>query len=427
MDVLIVGGGGREHALALAARRSPRLGRLYAAPGNAGIAEIAECADIGADDIEGLTALAKEKSVGLVIVGPEAPLAAGLADRLEAEGIKVFGPSAAAAELEASKAFMKKICGDCGAPSADWEVFDEPEAAKEHIRVRGAPIVVKADGLAAGKGVFVCRTLNEAFAAVDHCLTESAFGAAGDTVVVEEFLSGPELSFFALADGETVAPFGSAQDHKTAHDGDSGPNTGGMGAYSPAPAMTAALESEVMETVIRPVVRGMARAGRPYKGVLFAGLMLTQDGPKLLEFNVRFGDPECQVILARLESDFLDVLEACVDGRLNETKIRFGAEHAMAVVMAAKGYPGNYAKGEPIGGLDAAAAAGAAVLHAGTRAGAGGEIVSDGGRVLNITGAGPTLRAARDRAYAGVEAVDWPGGFWRTDIGWRALSGDGEK
>lgn len=421
VSVLVVGGGGREHALCLAIARSKRCGPLYAAPGNAGIAQVATCIDIGAEDIDALVTFATDRAIDLVVVGPEAPLVAGLADRLTDAGVAVFGPSAAAAALEGSKAFMKQFCADHDIPTARWRRFDEPDAAKEHIDIKGAPIVVKADGLAAGKGVFVCKNKNEAFAAVDHIMTERTFGDAGDEVVIEQCMTGPEISVFALVDGETVVWIGSAQDHKAAHDGDHGPNTGGMGAYAPTPLVTADLQADILETVLMPTAQGLVRDGRPYRGVLFAGLMLTDDGPKLLEYNVRFGDPECQVLMARLESDVLDALQACAEGRLGDVDVQFSDDHAMVVVVAAKGYPGTYEKGEVIGGLDAAGGVdGVTVIHAGTKSD-GDTVVSAGGRVLGVTAIGPDLRTARDRAYAGVDALDWPGGFWRTDIGWRAL------
>jgi len=422
IDVLLVGSGGREHALALAIAKSPRLNTLYAAPGNAGMAAVATCVDIGAEDISALVTFAVEKSIGLVVVGPEAPLVAGLADKLEAAGILVFGPKANAAALEGSKALMKQLCSDYDIPTAAWRLFDEPDNAKEYIYSKGAPIVIKVDGLAAGKGVFVCKTLNEAFAAVDHIMTERSFGDAGNEIVIEQCMVGPEVSYFAFVDGETVVPIGSAQDHKTAHDGDHGPNTGGMGAYSPTPLVTPELEAEILETMIKPTARGLVRDGRPYRGVLFAGIILTDEGPKLLEYNVRFGDPECQVLMARLTSDLLVALEACANGSLSDVEVTFSNDHALVVVMAAKGYPGSYAKGDPIGGLMAAGAIdGVTVVHAGTKTD-GNATIANGGRVLGLTGIGPDLKTARDRAYQAVDALDWSGGFCRTDIGWRALS-----
>ena len=418
--VLILGGGGREHALAWAAAKSPLSTRLFAAPGNAGIAELAECVALPPEDGAAVTAWARENAIDFVIVGPEAPLAAGVADALAEAGIAVFGPSAAAARLEASKAFTHRICDACGAPAAKYRCFAEAEAAKAHIRRAGAPIVVKADGLAAGKGVVTAQTEREACAAVDAILG-GGFGAAGAEVVIEEVLPGEEASFFVLSDGRTVLPLASAQDHKRAGEGDTGPNTGGMGAYSPAPVMTAAVEARVMDRIVRPVIAEMAARGAPFRGILYAGLMIEAGEPRLVEFNVRFGDPECQALMLRLESDLLGVLHAAATGRLAEVALDWRPDPAITVVMAAKGYPGGYDRGSAIGGLDAAAAVpGATIFHAGTKR-AGGRVLANGGRVLNVSAVGATLAQARDRAYEAIDRIDWPEGFCRRDIGWRVL------
>ncbi len=422
MKILIVGGGGREHALAWGLSRSAGCDALYCAPGNAGIAAVAECIDVGAEDVPGLVALAKEKSVDLVVVGPEAPLVAGLVDALGAEGIAAFGPTAAAAILEGSKGFMKDLFAKRGIPTAAYGRFTDRDEAARYVREQGAPIVVKADGLAAGKGVTLCRSVDEAIQAIDEAMVDKVFGEAGAEVVIEEFLAGEEASFFALVDGKTALPLASAQDHKAAHDGDIGPNTGGMGAYSPAPVVTSEMADRIMDEVIRPTIEGMAAEGRPYRGVLFAGLMITDDGPKVLEFNVRFGDPECQVLMARLETDLAQVLLAAAEGRLSEIELSWRDETALVVVMAAEGYPGSYEKGTEIGNLGAAdAMEGVVVLHAGTKA-ADGKILANGGRVLGVTALGSSVREARTRAYAAVDAIDWPDGFCRRDIGWRAVA-----
>jgi len=425
MRVLVVGGGGREHALCWKLAASPLLTKLYCAPGNAGIAADAECVAIGQTDIEALVGFAREARIDFVVVGPEQPLALGLVDRLDAAGIPSFGPTRAAAELESSKGFVKDLCAAHGIPTARYRRFGDSAAALAYVRAEGAPIVVKADGLAAGKGVTVAATVAEAEAAVRAPLEEHRFGEAGGTVVIESFLDGEEVSFFALCDGAHVLPLASAQDHKRAHDGDRGPNTGGMGAYSPAPLMTPELEQIVLARIIRPTVRAMAAAGRPFKGVLYAGLMITADGPMLIEYNARFGDPECQVLMTRLRSDLLPALLAVRDGNLDRVDLRWNNEVAITVVMAARGYPGAYEKGSPIGGLEAAAAIdGVTVFHAGTKR-MGDMLVADGGRVLNVTAIGGSLSAARDRAYGAVDRIDWPGGFCRRDIGWRALARKG--
>lgn len=421
MKVLVVGSGGREHGLCWAIAKSARCGKLYCAPGNAGIAEIAKCVPLDVTDIDGIVRFAADNKVGLVVVGPEAPLVAGLVDRLEAEGIRAFGPRAAAAALEGSKGFMKDLCDKYGIPTAAFGRFDEPAAAKEFIRRKGAPIVVKADGLAAGKGVILCRNELEAYAAVDHIMVERSFGGAGDEVIIEEFLSGEEASFFALVDGNRAVPLVSAQDHKAAYDGDEGPNTGGMGAYTPAPVVTDAVARTVMDAIITPTIEGMAAEGHPYKGVLFAGLMIDNGQPRLLEYNVRFGDPECQPMMLRLKSDLLEALLACVDGTLDRISLEWHDDAALTVVMAARGYPGSYEKGSEIRGLEAAnAVEGVTVFHAGTRA-AHGTVIANGGRVLNVTARGKTVAEAQERAYRAVDLIDWPNGFCRRDIGWRAL------
>lgn len=422
MNVLVVGSGGREHALCWAISRSPRCERLYCAPGNAGIAEVARCIPVAAEDIDGLVALATAEAIDLVVIGPEVPLVAGLVDRLEDAGIKAFGPRANAAILEGSKGFMKDLCARYEIPTAAWRRFDEPDAAKEFIRVHGAPLVVKADGLAAGKGVIICRTDNEAFAAIDHILIESAFGEAGAAVIVEEFLEGEEASFFALVNGTTMVPLASAQDHKAAFDGDQGPNTGGMGAYSPAPVVTPEMAGMIMDRIMWPTVRAMAAEGRPYTGLLYAGVMITKEGPKVLEFNVRFGDPECQPLIMRMKSDVLEALLACCEGRLDQLRLEWHDEAALTVVMATRGYPGPYPKGSLIRGLEKAAGVdGVVVFHAGTALNDG-ACVASGGRVLGVTARGASVAAAQRQAYQAVDMIDWPEGFCRRDIGWRAIA-----
>ncbi|HLI13012.1 MAG TPA: phosphoribosylamine--glycine ligase [Alphaproteobacteria bacterium] len=421
MRILVVGSGGREHALVWAIAASPLADRIYCAPGNAGIAEMATCVPIGSEDIDALVRFARDESIDFVVVGPEAPLVAGLADRLEAAGIKTFGPSRKAAALEGSKGFTKDLCARYGIPTAAYRRFADAAAAKAYIRERGAPIVVKADGLAAGKGVVVARTLAEAEAAVDEALVAHRFGAAGSEVVIEDFLEGEEASILALVDGENFLTLPSAQDHKPAFDGDRGPNTGGMGAYSPAPVVTPALEAAIKETILAPTIAAMAAEGRPFKGVLYAGLMITAAGPQLIEFNVRFGDPECQALLVRLKSDLLPALMAARDGQLKFFDLRWHDEPSLCVVMASRGYPGAYRKGSEIRNLAAAAnVEGVTIFHAGT-AQEDGRIVATGGRVLNVTARGKTLAEAQGRAYRAVDLIDWPEGFCRRDIGWRAL------
>lgn len=422
MKVLLVGGGGREHALAWAMAKSPKLTKLYAAPGNAGIAACAECLEIGAEDLDGICAAVEDLKIEFVVVGPEAPLVDGLADRIEAMGVPVFGPSAAAAEIEGSKGMMKDLLAKYGIPTAEYERFDEPDAAKEYIRIKNHPVVVKADGLAAGKGVILSHNVTEAYAAVDQIMIEEAFGAAGAEIVIEEFLKGEEASFFALCDGERAIPLAGAQDHKQVHDGDHGPNTGGMGAYTPAPVLDEAMEKRIMDEIVTPTVEAMKKEGKPYKGVLFAGLMIGEDGPKVIEFNCRFGDPECQPIMARLQSDALEMLLAAARGELGKIKLKWDPRTALTVVMAANGYPGNYRKGTEIKGLDDADALDdVIVFHAGTASDGNGRMLANGGRVLGVTALGDTVEAAQKRAYEAVDAIDWPQGFCRRDIGWRAV------
>ena len=420
MKVLVVGSGGREHALCWAIAKSKKLQKLYCAPGNGGIAQVCECVDIKAEDVAGIVDFSTSEEIELVVVGPEAPLMAGIADHLEEAGIKVFGPSAKAAMIEGSKGMMKDLCAKNYIPTAAYARFDECEAAKEYIRAQGAPIVVKADGLAAGKGVILCRSENEAYAAVDHIMIEDAFGDAGSEVVIEEFITGEEVSFFALVNGEHALPLVAVQDHKAVGDGDEGPNTGGMGAYSPAPVVDKGMAGTIMETIIEPTIRGMAADGMSYKGILFAGLMITDSGPKLIEYNCRFGDPECQVLMMRLESDLLEILLAAVTGELHQVKLEWSRNTALTVVMAVNGYPGSHEKGSEIRGINDAESTGARVFHAGTKAD-GKKILANGGRVLNVTALAPSVEKAKAKAYDAIAKIDWPEGFCRTDIGWRAI------
>jgi phosphoribosylamine--glycine ligase len=422
MKVLVVGGGGREHALCWSIAASPLVTKLYCAPGNAGIAQDAECVPIAAEDVDTLITFAQENQIEFVVVGPEAPLVAGLVDKLAAIGIKAFGPSAAAAMMEGSKGFMKDFCARHDIPTAAYGRFTDIASAKAFIAEHGAPIVVKADGLAAGKGVIIAETIDQANDAVDGMLKGGAFGAAGAEIVIEEFLAGEEASFFALCDGDVAIPLVSAQDHKRVGDGDTGLNTGGMGAYSPAPIVTESMVETIMDTIITPTMDGMKAEGTPYKGVLYAGLMIDNDTPKLLEYNVRFGDPECQVLMMRLMSDLLPALIASADGVLKNFDLRWYDEPALTVVMAANGYPGSYDKGSEIGGLDEAATVGdVTIFHAGTTTGDDGKILATGGRVLGITGLGSSVAEAQARAYEAIDKIDWPGGFCRRDIGWRAV------
>ena len=420
MNILILGGGGREHALAWAVMQNPKCDKLIVAPGNAGIAAIAECADLDVLDGGAVAEFAEANAIDLVIVGPEAPLAAGVADRLREAGLAVFGPSQEAARLEASKAFTKEICDAAGAPTAAYARFTEAGPARAHVRRAGAPIVIKADGLAAGKGVIVAMDEAQALAAIDD-MFGGEFGAAGAEVVIEEFMTGEEASYFVLCDGETALPLGTAQDHKRAFDGDAGPNTGGMGAYSPAPILSEAVAARALDEIVRPTLAEMARRGTPYQGILYVGLMIEDGQPRLVEYNVRFGDPECQVLMMRLGAQVLDLIQAATEGRLAEARVNWADDHAMTVVMAARGYPGAYDKGSVIRGLDALPeTASQMCFHAGT-AQRDGATVAVGGRVLNCTARGATLAEARDRAYAMVDAIDWPEGFCRRDIGWRVL------
>ena len=421
MKILIVGGGGREHALAWSIAASPLCDKLYGAPGKAGIAQGAECVAVAAEDVDGLVRFSRSNEVDFVIVGPEAPLVGGLVDRLADVGIRAFGPGAEAARLEGSKGFMKDFCARHGIPTAAYARFTDAEKAKTYIREQGAPIVVKADGLAAGKGVTVAETIEEAEAAVDAAMGERAFGEAGAEIVIEECLRGEEVSVFALADGKNYLTLVSAQDHKAVGEGDTGPNTGGMGAYSPAPIATPALEAQIEREIIAPSVAGMAEDGAPYRGVLFAGVMVTEDGPKLLEFNVRFGDPETQVLVMRLKSDLLPALIAATEGGLEHFDLRWHDNAALVVVMAAKGYPGAYEKGSEIRGVDEAGkSADAMVFHAGTKA-ENGRLVATGGRVLGVAASGSDVAEAQAAAYRAVDAIDWDEGFCRRDIGWRAV------
>ena len=420
MNILLLGSGGREHALAWKIAASPLVSRLFCAPGNAGIAREAEIVPLDIGDHAAVIAFCRANAIDFVVVGPEGPLVAGIVDDLEAAGFKAFGPRKSAAQLEGSKGFTKDICRAHNIPTAAYERFAAAAAAKDYVRRRGAPIVVKADGLAAGKGVVVAETLEQAEAAIDM-MFGGGLGQAGAEVVIEEFLTGEEASFFALCDGDNAVPLASAQDHKRAFDNDQGPNTGGMGAYSPAPVMSAETTARTMNEIVEPTLRAMKAMGAPFKGVLFAGLMITAQGPKLIEYNVRFGDPETQVIMLRLMSDLVPALIAARDGMLKNFDLRWYPQHALTVVMAAKGYPGSYGKGSVIGGLDAAAQIpDVEIFHAGTRE-EGGRILANGGRVLNVCARGTTVAQAQKKAYEAIARIDWPEGFCRSDIGWRAL------
>jgi phosphoribosylamine---glycine ligase len=420
MNVLLIGSGGREHALAYALSKSDKLDKLFCAPGNPGIAEFAKCVPVDWANADDVIAFCEKKDIGFVVVGPEGPLVGGLTDALEQAGIRHFGPSSRAAQLEGSKGFTKDLCRAHNIPTAAYGRFDTAGAAKDYLKGHALPVVVKADGLAAGKGVTIAATRAEAEAAVDACFA-GAFGKAGAEVVIEEFLEGEEASFFALCDGTHVLALASAQDHKRVGNGDTGPNTGGMGAYSPAPVMTAALEKQVMREIITPTVAAMATRGAAFKGVLFAGLMITKSGPKLIEYNVRFGDPETQVLMMRLKSDLLDLMLATAKGKLHETKVKWRDDVALTVVMAAKGYPGTPLTGTEIHGVGKAGKMdGVRVFHAGTKL-EGETLVADGGRVLSVTARGATVAEAQGRAYEAVAKINWPGGFYRTDIGWLAI------
>lgn len=422
MKILLVGGGGREHVLAWKLSQSNLCEKLYCAPGNPGIADVAECVSIGVEDVELLAKFAVEKGIDFVVAGPEAALVAGLNDRMKVENIPVFGPTRSAARLEGSKGFTKDLCKKYGMPTAAYERFTDASKAEDFIRKTGAPIVIKADGLAAGKGVVVAMTLEEAIDAAKDMLSGNAFGASGAQIVVEEFLDGEELSFFALSDGKNILPFASAQDHKRVGEGDTGPNTGGMGAYSPAYLLTADLEKKIMDRIIFPTVKGMAQDGNPYQGILFAGIMVVKNEPYLIEYNARFGDPECQVMLLRLQDDLVKILYANATGKLDTIKpLNFSSNAALTVVMAAKGYPASYAKGGKISGIENAESTGAKVFHAGTALNDKGDLVSSGGRVLNVTALGATVEEAQRKAYAAVDKIDWVDGFCRRDIGWRAV------
>ncbi|THV23219.1 phosphoribosylamine--glycine ligase [Peteryoungia ipomoeae] len=419
MKVLLIGSGGREHALAWKIAQSPLLTKLYAAPGNPGIAEEAELVSLDTDDHAAVIAFCKDKGIDFVVVGPEAPLVAGIADRLREAGIAVFGPSAAAAQLEGSKGFTKDVCARFNIPTGAYQRFNNAPKAKAYVRQQGAPIVIKADGLAAGKGVTVAMTLDEALSAIDDCF-EGAFGAAGAEVVVEAYLDGEEASFFCLSDGKSLLALATAQDHKRVGDGDTGPNTGGMGAYSPAPVMTPEMVERTMKEIIEPTMRGMAEMGHPFQGVFFAGLMITAKGPELIEYNVRFGDPECQVLMMRLKSDLLPILYASATGTLDQVTAEWSEDPALTVVLASKGYPGTYDKATPIASLPEVGD-GAKVFHAGTAL-KDGQLVATGGRVLNATATGSTVADAQAGAYRLVDAVEWENGFCRRDIGWQAIA-----
>ncbi len=418
--VLVVGGGGREHALVWKLARSKEVGKIFCAPGNAGIAEMAECVDIDASDLHALREFAKYERIDLTVAGPEAPLTRGIVDFFSREGLQVFGPSADAAKLEGSKQFAKDFMRENGIPTAEYKVFSSYVHAEEYVRLKGAPIVVKADGLAAGKGVFVCSTVEQAITALRTIMKERAFGEAGNTVVVEQCLQGEEASFMAISDGEVFLPLASSQDHKRIFDNDEGPNTGGMGAYSPAPLVNEKMTEEVMETVMKPVLRGMKKRGIVFKGVLYAGLMIANGKPYVLEFNVRFGDPEAQPVLMRMKSDLYKVMEGSIQGTLSQMTIDWYDKAAVCVVMAAGGYPGSYEKGKPISGLEQAGSLeDVVVFHAGTGR-SGTQVVSSGGRVLGVTALGDTIAAAIERAYKGVVKIHWDGVQYRKDIGARA-------
>ena len=420
MNILILGSGGREHALAWAVKQNPKCDKLIVAPGNAGIAAIAECSSVDILNGDAVAEFASSQNIDFIIVGPEAPLAAGVSDRLRAAGFLVFGPSQAAAQLEASKSFTKEICDAASAPTAAYAHFTNADAAKDYIQKQGAPIVVKADGLAAGKGVIVAMTETEALSAIDD-MFDGCFGDAGAEVVIEEFMDGEEASFFCLVDGTTILPIGTAQDHKRVGDGDTGPNTGGMGAYSPAPVMTDAITQKTIDEIVRPTMQVMADRGTPFQGVLFVGLMIKDGQPRLVEYNVRFGDPECQCLMMRLGAQVLDLMQASAEGRLDEIRANWADDHALTIVLAANGYPGAYEKGSVIQGLDKVPNDSKnAVFHAGTTK-KDGQITASGGRVLAVTARGDTLKDAHARAYAMVDQINWPEGFCRKDIGWRAL------
>ena len=419
MQVLVIGGGGREHALVWKIKQSPKVEKIFCAPGNAGTAEIAENISIAADDIKGLLEFALQKEIGLTVVGPEQPLVKGIVDKFEEKGLRIFGPNERAAELEGSKSFSKDIMKKYELPTAKYKTFNSADIAKKYVKIKNCPLVVKADGLAAGKGVLLCQTTDEALAAVDSIMGKRSFGEAGDQIVIEEFLEGEEISVLAFCDGKTILLMDSAQDHKAAYDGDKGPNTGGMGAYSPAPIFTETMRQKVRDRIMLPMIRAMQQEGRPYKGVLYAGLMLTKTGPQILEFNARFGDPETQPLLARMDSDIVPIFEACIDGTLDQCSLEWKNESSVCVVMAAKGYPNSYNKGMPISGFkDANELPGVMVFHAGTKQ-HDGEVLTSGGRVLGVTAIGENITTAICRAYEAVEKIQWDGIHYRKDIGHR--------
>lgn len=421
MNILVIGSGGREHALCWKIAQSPMIDTLYCAPGNGGIADVATCVALNPTDIAGVISFCNEMAIDFVVVGPEDPLVSGLVDALTEKGILAFGPSAGAAQLEGSKGFTKDVCAKYNIPTAAYGRFDNAADAKRYVTEQGAPIVVKADGLAAGKGVILAQSVAEAHTAIDD-MFDGAFGKAGAEVVVEEFLTGEEASFFVLCDGRNTLPLATAQDHKAVGERDTGPNTGGMGAYSPAPVMTDEMCQRVMDEIIDPTVKAMADMGHPFRGVFFAGLMITSDGPKLIEYNVRFGDPECQVLMSRMTSDFVPLLLASAKGELDSASVQWSDNAALTVVMASKGYPGAYNKGEELSGLKASERkTGATIFHAGTKLEEG-ILVANGGRVLNITAQGQTVTDAQKIAYDAVDMINWPGGFCRRDIGWRAVA-----
>jgi len=422
MKILVVGGGGREHALVWKIAQSPLVEKIFCAPGNPGIAGLADCVDIPVDKIAALCDFALDQAIDLTVVGPEVPLTLGIVDLFQAAGLAIFGPSKAAAQLEGSKSFSKDLMARYGIPTAAYRTFTERDAAAAYIRAQGAPIVVKADGLAAGKGVIVAETVEQALAAVDEIMLDKVFGAAGASVVIEEFMAGEEASFFAFTDGRNILPLASAQDHKRIFDGDQGPNTGGMGAYSPAPVVTPDLYEEIVTTIVRPTIAGMAAEGTPYCGILYVGLMIQNGKPRVVEYNARFGDPEAQPLLVRLKSDVVPLLLACARGELAPTALEWHDKAAVCVVMASGGYPGNFAKGHPISGVEQAEALGdLVVFHSGTAL-RDGRLVNSGGRVLGVTGLGTTVAAAIAKAYAGVEKISWQDAHYRSDIGQKALA-----
>jgi phosphoribosylamine--glycine ligase len=427
MKVLVIGSGGREHALVWKISQSPRVKKIYCAPGNAGIAQLAECLSIIAEDVKGLTAWAEKERIDLTVVGPEGPLTLGIVEAFKGKGMRIFGPSQKAAEIEGSKAFAKDLMKKYGIPTGDSQTFTDHGSAVKYAKGKGAPLVVKADGLAAGKGVIICRSVDEALSALDLIMVQKAFAAAGGKVVVEEFLEGEEASFLAFTDGETVLPLPTSQDHKAIYDNDQGPNTGGMGAYSPAPVVNEKVHREVMEKVMIPTVRGMAKEGRKYQGVLYAGLMIKEEKTKVLEFNARFGDPEAQPLLMRMKSDLVPVLEATIDGNLAEQKVKWEDRASVCVVLASGGYPGSYEKGKVISGLqEAAKVRDTFVFHAGTTFKEG-KVVTNGGRVLGVTALGSGIQEAIQRAYEVVAKISWEGAYYRKDIGQKALQPMGKR